>query len=254
MLCLAIAILTGVWAVPGRSQTQSEAPARSSIEPADQWRADIRSTYPAVRAAADRKLVEAGPAAIRGLLPTLGVQRLRQRVLLIIMRMGPAATGELLKLMDEPEAAGLAVQALGETVRQDSSKYVPALAACVRSRPEFRHSCGRALVHACGLRAKGALSELSSLLAQTDPVVRSYAFLAAAQLGPSGAALLPQAVAALQDPASDVRVSAARSLGRFARPTAEVLDGLQTLAADPDVLVHQAASEALKSLAKGGRK
>lgn len=148
---------------------------------------------------------------------------------------------EALKNVTDDESFNEVASMLGR-IGPEAADAIPALLDELHSdRPNRRQAACTALgmIH---LKADVVLPELVRLFAQRDVLVRRAAYDAAARFGPEAAPLFANA---LDDPAANIRITAARALWKATHKTDKILPVLLAALKDKEAGTRSAAAWAL---------
>jgi len=154
----------------------------------------------------------------------------------------------LTEALQDPSAGvrGNAAYALGY-FGADAQSAIPALAHAL-SDPDtdLRVNAASVLANIEDLDLAGAaLPGLEGALKDADPMVRQYAAIAVARLGPDAKTALPELLTTLTDERPETREASARALGNFGMEARMAAPALARAASDPNPLVRRTALEAL---------
>ncbi|HEV7403535.1 MAG TPA: HEAT repeat domain-containing protein [Chthoniobacteraceae bacterium] len=208
----------------------------------------------------------------------------RQRVALVLGRMGPTAKPAVPSLIEhahrettEP-AYGDALSAIGAPaipllVEQIATRGTPAehewifkalrgigapavgplTAALASQNPAVRAGAASAFT-GMSITAPEAIKALVALVGDKDPTVRAAALRAVSGIRSEQASVLPKVEAALGDPNPQVRQAAAAALAAMGAVGKLGVDGLLELLKDPDLTTQRNTLQSIGSLGAGGAK
>lgn len=198
--------------------------------------------------AASRPLLAAGATAVAPLLRAVRNDRSRQKVSVLLGRMGDASLEPLVEFLPDADLGSRAASVLLDLSGPSEGRHTPALLACLRRISAVKQACGMALVRSLSPRAGKQAAALAEALKDTDPEVRAYAVAGLAQLGPKAKPALEGLTAALKDPLPSVRWGAADALAGIGRPARSAAGALRALKQDVDPEVRRRAAAALEKI------
>jgi hypothetical protein len=248
--------------IPGDDPNPKEPPDRVVIQLAD-LAADSRM-LPAVRMEAVKTLGKLGPDAkaaapkLAGLLsriPPGEAPTLQEAIVVTLGRIGAAARPYVPTITrvigQDIDVDRAATQAINRIMIDAESLEIDVLVRQLRHKdPSVRLRAAKALA-AKGPRGDAAARDLSKLLQDSDVDVRRVAITALKAVRPDlkqSDLFVPAYILDLQDTDENIRLAAARTLGRLGPAAAAATAALQKAQSDPETEVRHAATEALAKI------
>jgi HEAT repeat protein len=186
--------------------------------------------------------------------------RARRAAIDVLEGLGGAAApaaGSLVSALTDPDqfVRWAAARTLGKIGPVETETSVPALAHLLTDPDLDLRIAAATALERYGIAAKASVADLVKSAGEGDAELRVAAIRALGAVGTQDlAAVVPAVRAALANPDSRVKITAAQVIGGFGPAARECSDPLRTMLRDSNPEVQKAASEALLSIVQPIRK